>query len=187
MANGYTTDAPADVYEGLRAETSQSFTEANVKRGTQHEFSTYTPAFVGVSRIIIKTGALPLSIKSATYRFDGEGISVKTSLVTSFTGGTLATVYNRNFKNPVAPLVEIYTLPATVVIGAQQSTEKTFLGSTTTGGRVLSTSDVDAPGLETILDRNSIYVTEITSLEVDPQNLAVYATWYEGELDLPRP
>jgi hypothetical protein len=187
MAEGYTAQPPSGIYAGLRAVTSQTYIEANVKLGKQFEASVYNPTLSGTTQIIIKTGALPLSIKAAAYRFDGDGVSVKTSLVTSFTGGTLVPIYNRNFKNPVAPLTEIYILPATIVVGAQQSTEKTFLGSTSVGGSVISTSDVEAEGLETILDRNSMYVTEITSLDASPQRFSSYATWYEGELDLPRP
>jgi hypothetical protein len=62
----YGESSPVGLYEGTRAETQQSYDEANKKNGTQWEASRMVTGVALGQKLysIIKTGAMPIDLKS---------------------------------------------------------------------------------------------------------------------------
>lgn len=78
MGNGYLSAPPSGIYTGLRAVTTQSYTEANSKNGTQHEGSTlFNLAGLATNDTFFVTGALPVSLKGRVIGFTGDGVTAE--------------------------------------------------------------------------------------------------------------
>jgi hypothetical protein len=182
------TESPDGLYEGFRAMTVQSYTEANVKNGAQHALATYNPAIPaapGFVDYVVITGALPISIKGRALQWDGAGIQLDTYRSPTYTGGTPVTYYNMSDIAQLAGLAQILGSPTVTDVGVKISPTRTLLGSTGQGNSVLSSAAKDADGLESILAPNTTYLFRTTSLHTATQRLSSFSTWYEGDLDLP--
>lgn len=176
---------PDGVFEGLRAITVQSYPEANAKAGVQHEGSTLlTLAGEASNYTIFLTGALPVSLKGRVIGYSGEGLIAEIYETPTYSGGTPATYQNASAINPVAGL-------STIIVGATVTNDGTLkfapdhlIGNTSTQGKG-NTGAVSER--ERLLKPNTAYLFKITSLDTQPQRVSSLLTWYEGELDLPRP
>jgi len=73
--------APKGAYEGVRAITTQTYTEANSKLGAEHEGSTLLIAVAGGAEndTIFLTGAKTVSLKGRVIGFTGKGVTAKWS------------------------------------------------------------------------------------------------------------
>lgn len=191
----YGEGAPDGLYTGLRAETQQTYDEANKKNGTQWEASRRVTGATNGQKFysIIRTGLMPVDLKSRELGYTGDGVIGR--IYVGFTPVTLPApdpVYNmrkggeaaRDFElyaisSPHASWANLATDPATLRIGADIVLE----GNTSNQGRGLPAKPV---GSNRILDLpDTEYLLEIESL--DAQNISARLEMYNGWLDLPRP
>lgn len=184
-----TLGVPDGVYTGNRAETQQTYTEANVKKGLQFETSTYNSAFpaLGTSGYIITTGSKDVVLKGRVISVSGLGLKLELFKNPTYTGGVTLPIFNLNHRNAEATTVSIKGAPTVTVDGTKVSCDRYILGSQPQGGGAVSSSTLfnDAQGLETILPANSVFYFKSTSLDDATQVVASYNTWYEGPTDLP--
>lgn len=198
---------PAEVAEGLRAINVQGYVESNVKLGVQYSASTY---FTGLTAgenldIIIQTGDKPVAIKGPYVPAkDGGDVVLQFFKNPTFTGGAdlSAGVYNQNDINPVASGVTLIgvapTDPATGDYSPNDATKPNItdtgtpiqpslvvLGAETAGSSTTNTLSASI-GLEQILAPNTTYLYRRT-VRAATASFFGFSTWYEGELDLPRP
>lgn len=198
---------PEGSFVGLRAMCTQSYTEANVKNGSQHSASSYyTDLTAGeILDAIIITGGKPISIKAQYLAIrDGGDVMMDWYRDPVYEGGVdivaLGEVFNQNDINPIDVLGTILTCvptnpaggdyspddstkPVVTDLGIKKQPTITVLGNSGMGS---STSSRDAVvGLEQILAPNSVYLFRRTVL-ADTASLFTFSTWYEGGLDLPR-
>ena len=177
---------PSGVFEGLRALTIQSYTEANSKSGVQHEGSTLLTAVAGLSSndTIFLTGALPVALKGRIINFDGVGVKGEIYTGATYTGGTPVEYQNASDINRVAGLAQII-VGATVTNDGDLAFAPTYsFGNESNQGKGGIQSTL---GGEKLLKPNTAYLLRLTSLDAQAQNISSFLTWYEGELDLPLP
>lgn len=177
--------APAGAYSGLRALTTQSYNEANVKNGVQYEISADTPALAAGANtdVIFTTGVNPVLIKGRQVKFNGLSLVTRVYRAPTFTGGTVTPYFNLNDRNPVTGTAVVRT-GATVTAPGTEFGAPTFdLGSSGVGNSSLSTYSV--PGIERLLAPNTTYLLRITNDSAAVQRVTSYLTWYEGGTDLP--
>lgn len=191
----YGEGAPDGLYTGLRAETQQTYDEANKKNGTQWEASRRVTGVTSGQKLysIIKTGAMPVDLKSRELGFTGNGVIGR--IYVGFTPVTLPApdpVYNMRHGGQAARDFELYAItsphaswgnldtnPTTLRIGADIVLE----GNNSNQGRGLPAKPV---GSNRILDLpDTEYLLEIESLSA--QNISARLEMYNGWLDLPRP
>ena len=177
------TVAPAGLYEGTRAMTTQSYNEANVKNGVQHEGSTLlTLAGSASNDTIFLTGALPVSLKGRFISYTGDGVQGDIFEAPTYTGGIDTPYQNANAINPVVGLAKILVGPAVTVDGVLKFAPAYSIGNQSNQGKGSSASVL---GEERILKPNTAYLLRLTSLDTASQQVSSFLTWYEGELDLP--
>ena len=102
---------PAGAFSGLRAMTTQSYIEANVKYGLQFYIQHNLPQLVattGTYKLLFTTGAKQVLIKGREMYGIGELISIQLykQPTAPTPGGTLLTVQNFNDVSPVATPIE---------------------------------------------------------------------------------
>lgn len=170
------------VYDGLKAFTVQPFTEANVKNSTQWEFSSLNPSLTAgaVQDAVFTTGSSPVLIKSRQITFTGSGITAQVYEAPTFTGGTLASIYNLNRIAPNSPLSTIRTGVTTSATGTEIAAPTYAFGTDTSGNKAVGT--FSAAGIERVLKPNTAYLLRITNNDTAACKVAVYTTFYEGEL-----
>lgn len=177
--------APAGLYEGVRAMTVQGYAEANVKLGVQFEGSAlFNITANGINDTVFLTGTKPVSLKGRKISYDGAGVTASIFEAPSYTGGSSAAFQNANAINPVAGESQI-------IVGATITTDGDLifspvhsLGSTSFFGGDAQISQIEA---EHILQPNTAYLLRLESLDGAAQRVASHLSWYEGDLDLPRP
>lgn len=176
---------PSGLFAGLRAITTQSYTEANAKNGVEHEGSTLLIALAGTASndTVFLTGSLPVSIKQRTISYSGVGVSSFIYEAPTYTGGSPVEYQNASAINPVAGLSQIIVGSTVTSDGDLVFAPNHLLGSASQTGK----GDIFAiPGSEKLLKPNTAYLLRITSLDSQAQNVSSFLSWYEGELDLPR-
>lgn len=173
-------------FKGLRAIIVQSYVEANSKLGVQHEGSTL---LIGVAAgasndTIFFTGDLPVALKGRIVSYTGDGVSAFIYEAPAYTGGAPVPYENASAINPVAGLSQI-------IVGATVSNEGNlvfapvhFIGNQSNQGQGTTANSVTG---ERLFKPNTAYLLRLTSLDTQPQDISSYLSWYEGELDLPRP
>lgn len=181
-----TVPTPPGIYLGTRAVTSQSYTEANVKNGLQFEFSSYNPTLASNTPqyAVFKTGSKPVLLKSRIIAFTGTSISADVYVSPTYTGGTLQGIYNlRTDNKAIATTSQIISGVTPTNNGTKIAATTYGIGSSGNGQSVLGSFTVS--GVERLLSANSEYLLEIKNTSASTCAVAVYATWYEGEPDLP--
>ncbi|WAX23066.1 hypothetical protein pA_gene0025 [Vibrio phage 13VT501A] len=178
------TGSPDGLYEGRRAQTVQSYVEANSKNGVQHEGSTLLEGVAaGASNdTIFLTGALPVALKGRIISYTGSGVSAFIYEAPTYTGGTPAAYENASAINPVAGLSQIIVGATVSVDGDLVFAPVHFIGNQSNQGQGTTANSVTG---ERLLKPNTAYLLRLTSLDDQPQDISSYLSWYEGELDLP--
>lgn len=173
------------ITNGLRALTSQSYTEVNVKKGQQYELSADTPTLANAANIdvIFTTGTLPVIIKSRQVKFNGASLLTRVYRSPTYTGGTVTPYFNLNDINPVAGLSLVRTTPTVTAPGTEFGAPTFDIGSTGQGNSSLSTYAIT--GIERVLQPNTTYLLRITNDSGATQRVSSYLTWYEGQTDFP--
>ncbi len=177
--------SPSGLYEGTRAITTQGYVEANIKLGVQFEGSgLLTLGGNAVSNTIFLTGSKPVSLKGRKISYNGGGVTAEIYSSPTYTGGTSADYQNANNKNPTVGESQI-------IVGATITDEGTLAFSPihSLGNSGFFGGGSQVPGIESerILAPNTAYLLRIINLDGTAQQVASHLSWYEGELDLPRP
>ena len=184
-SGGDSEPAPAGLYEGTRAITVQSYVEANVKNGVQHEGSVLLNlAGSGISDTIFLTGSKKVALKGRKISYDGAGVTASIFEAPTYTGGSNAVTQNANSINPVAVESSIVVGSSITADGALIFAPVHSLGGTSFFGGDAQISQIES---EHILKPNTAYLLRIESLDTGAQRVASHLSWYEGELDLPLP
>lgn len=203
---GYSDNMPSGAFEGYRAITTQSYTEANVKNGVQFSASSY---FTGLTSgenldVIIVTGAKPILIKAQYVATENsDDIITDFYRAPTYTGGAniSAGIYNQTDISPQATTVQLIgvaptnpaaynftpddtTKPNVTNVGTKIQPTLVVLGNSGIGGSTQSRSVI--VGLETVLQPNSTYLYRRHATGATAA-LFGFSTWYEGEPDLPLP
>ena len=174
---------PNGIFQGFRAITTQTYTEANSKLGVEHEGSTlFTAAGLSVNNTFFVTGSLPVALKGRVIGFTGDGVTAEIFTGATYTGGTSVDYQNASDINPVTGLSQIIVGAALVDEGVLAFAPDHLIGNTSNQGKGSTGAIV---GREKILKPNTTYLFRITSLDSASQSIASLLTWYEGELDLP--
>lgn len=190
----YGEASPEGLYTGLRAETQQTYDEVNKKNGTQWEASRRVTGVTLGQKLysIIKTGIMPVDLKSRELGFTGNGVIGR--IYVGFTPVTLPApdpVYNMRHGGQAARDFELYAITSPHTSWAALSASNTLRvgadlileGNTANQGKG---SQLRPYGSNRILDLpNTEYLLEIESL--DSQNISARLEMYNGWLDLPRP
>lgn len=177
--------APEGLYSGTRAITVQSYVEANIKNGLEHQGSTILTIAGGASNdTIFLTGALPVALKGRVISYTGDGITGEIFEAPTYTGGTSAPYQNGNAINPVTGLTQILINPSVTTDGVLKFAPTHSFGNQSNQGK--GEADTGIVG-ERILKPNTAYLFRLTSLDTASQQVSSFLSWYEGELDLPLP
>lgn len=191
----YGEGAPDGLYTGLRAETQQTYDEANKKNGTQWEASRRIEGVASGQKVysIIKTGVMPIDLKSRELGFTGNGVIGR--IYVGFTPVTLPDpdpVYNMRKGGEEARDFELYAIasPHASWLNLATDTNNLRVGADLIlEGNIANQSkgsSLKATGSNRILSLpNTEYLLEIESLDV--QNISARLELYNGWLDLPRP
>lgn len=178
---------PAGAFSGLRAMTTQSYIEANVKYGLQFYIQHNLPQLVattGTYKLLFTTGAKQVLIKGREMYGIGELISIQLykQPTAPTPGGTLLTVQNFNDVSPVATTVTIRGGVTTTSDGTPWGDPQRLFGQNAAGQR--SGSGL-APGGDRILKANSTYLVFFRNTGSGTADIDYFLTWFEGQSDLP--
>ena len=189
----YGEASPDGLHTGLRAETQQTYDEANKKNGTQWEASRRLVGATAGQKFysIIKTGLMPVDLKSRELGYTGNGVIGR--IYIGFTPVTLPTpdpVYNMRKGGEAARDFELYAITSPPAAWATQENLGTKIGADLilegNTANQSKGSSIKPIGSNRILSLpNTDYLLEIESL--DAQNISARLEIYNGWLDLPRP
>lgn len=176
---------PPGAFVGLRALTTQSYIEANVKSGVQYEVSSYAAALAAGANqdTVFTTGASPVLVKTRQIGFDAAKLEARVYGGVTYTGGSLVPYFNLNLRNPVAGTVAIRSGATITGVGVEVAAASYMVGSTENGNRTVGTFQLS--GLERLLNPNTNYMLRITNTSAAPSQVSTYISWYEGGTDLP--
>lgn len=185
LSNSSGSGFPPGAFTGTRALTTQSYTEANVKLGTQFETASLNSSLSAGANfdIIVKTGALPITVKSRQIAFTGTGMTARVYKGTSYAGGTPVAVFNLSDRVANPSTVTVLSAPTISSVGTEFGAPTFGIGTEGSGNRPVSTYSV--PGIERSLAANSTYLLRITNDDIASQKVSAYLTFYEGNTDLP--
>jgi hypothetical protein len=178
---------PPGAFSGLRAMTTQSYIEANVKYGLQFYIQHNLPQLVattGTYKLLFTTGAKQVLIKGREMYGIGELISIQLykQPTAPTPGGTLLTVQNFNDVSPVATTVTIRGGVTTTSDGTPWGDPQRLFGQNAAGQRAGSGL---SPGGDRILKANSTYLVIFRNTGSGTADIDYFLTWFEGQSDLP--
>jgi len=182
---------PAGAFTGLRAITTQPYTEANVKNGVQYNIRAVWPltdliASGAARKIWFKTNAKPVLAKLRQFQYLAEEMKIELFVgPTGVTGGTDLIVHNYNGVNPVATTVAAKKNVTTTTNGTQfdHGDPEHFFG----GANDPQRQNVDSIplGRERVLSANSEFLVVITNTGTGSARAQYFLDFYEGGTDLP--
>lgn len=178
---------PPGAFSGLRAMTTQSYIEANVKYGLQFYLQhslPQLPATTGAYKLLFTTGAKQVLIKGREMYGIGELISIQLykQPTAPTPGGTLIAVQNFNDVSPVATTVTIRGGVTTTSDGTPWGDPQRLFGQSAAGQRAGSGL---SPGGDRILKANSTYLVIFRNTGSGTADIDYFLTWFEGQSDLP--
>lgn len=173
------------VYEGGQAITTQGFTEANVKRGSQFYLTnewTGVPDNGGVVNYIFTTGNQDVLIKDRIVSTTSDNTLYEVFKEPTFTGGTFVPVYNFNDFDPNVTTVTVLKDATVTDYGTSWGNDSMY-GSVSSGNR--SAGIFEAQGTQRRLKRNTSYAVRITNRSTtNDLDVHVILSWYEGALSI---
>lgn len=196
--------SPQGLFEGLRAITTQSYTEANVKNGAQFSASTYLTGLTAGEFIdvIVVTGAKKVLIKGQLISLRDSGdLIIDWYKAPAYTGGQnlSAGVYNQSDVNRLPSTVQLFGVaPTNPATGDYSPNDATKPNVSNIGTKIAPTlvtlgiagqgssqnSRAASEGLEMVLDANSTYLFRRTAVGATAAMFG-FSTWFEGEPDFP--
>lgn len=170
------------LYSGLQAFTTQSFTEANSKNGTQYEASFRNPAVTAGSNVdvIFITSSNPVLVKARQLTYNGSSLTADVYKSPSYTGGSVVPYYNLSDLSPVTGTVSILSSPTVSSTGTKSAATTYSYGVSGQGNSSAGTYVVT--GIERVLAPNTAYLLRINNDSGSTQGIAGYVTWYEGPI-----
>lgn len=175
-------DMPTGAYEGTRALTVQSYGEAASKLGKIHELSALIENMSNgdLNQTIFVTGDLPVVLRLREASFTGSGVILGIYESPTYTGGTELATYNATRIAPNAPVAKFYAGAVIANIGTQAFPFEYLIGNSSNNGKGATGVQSDR---RRVLKPNTAYNFTIESL--DSQDVAIFDSYFEGELDLP--
>lgn len=184
---------PAGVFEGLRAITTQPYTEANVKNGTQFYIRAAWPLSDTISSgserlVYFATGAEKVTVKLREFSYIAEELYIKLwQGPTGVTGGTDLDINNYNSVNPNETIADDIVAKKNVTVTTKGtefggSDPEYYFGANSVGNRVQSSIP---EGRERILPPNTEFIVEIGNTGSGAARAQYFIDFYVGELDLP--
>lgn len=172
------------VINGFRAVCTQSYDEMNKKRGVQWEASRLVSLATGVtSTSLIKTGALPVELKSRSFGYDGLGLTASIFKAPTVTAnGTLVASFNFKTSVTTQPLTQLFIGPTVTSNGTKCGADIFAIGPASNQARGSSLRDF--PG-NRILEPNTTYLLTFTNTDTSTQNISARLEFYEGNFDVP--
>lgn len=170
------------VYNGLKGLTMQSFVEANSKNGTQFElgFSNDTLAAGASMHLILTTGSKSVLIKNRQVTFTSAVNETTVYKAPTFTVGTSIPTFNMNTELLYPSLTTAKTNATITNNGTQVSATTVTYGANASENKAVGT--YSATGAERVLQANTSYLLLITNKDTVTSKVAVYISFYEGEL-----
>jgi hypothetical protein len=179
--------APQGVYEGFRAITTQGYTEANIKNGSQFEIGSFmaTVAAGAHQDVLFQTGTLPVVIKDrqiATTATLAEFHFYKNP--TGVVSSTVIPIYNlTGASNAAATTVSASLVTSVTTVGTEISAPTYVVG--TSGGGSIIAGTYASNGNQRVLVPNTQYLGRFINTGSASCAVAIYSTHYEGPLDIP--
>lgn len=181
------------LFNGLRAFTTQPYTEANVKHGLQFYTRIAWPLPSGIASgasvyVLFKTGTKPVLAKTRIVSYIGEEFALelfKSPTILPGSEGTPRTPSNYNGVNPQNSTVTIYR--DTDLTGGSEGTPideepEYYFGATATGQRVANSIP---EGRERVLPVDTFFLIKITNNGSGIGRIQYFLDWYEGQPDIP--
>lgn len=182
---------PDGAFTGLRALTTQPYTEANVKNGVQYNIRAVWPLLdviaTGTSRKLwFKTNAKPVLAKLRQFQYLAEEMKIELfANPTGVSGGTDLVVHNYNGVNPVATTVQAKKNVTITNNGTpfDHGDPEHFFG----GANDPQRQNVDSIplGRERVLPANTEFAVVITNTGTGNARAQYFLDFYEGGADLP--
>ena len=182
---------PAGAFTGLRAITTQPYTEANVKNGVQYNIRAVWPltdliASGSARKIWFKTNAKPVLVKLRQFQYLAEEMRIELfANPTGVSGGTDLVVHNYNGVNPVATTVQAKKNVTITGNGTpfDNGDAEYFFG----GANDPQRQNVDSIplGRERVLPANTEFAVVITNTGTGNARAQYFLDFYEGATDLP--
>jgi len=170
---------------GEAAFITQGYQEANSKNGSQWEAQRLVSGMALNQRAtsILKTGALPVDLKSRVFAYTGSGIVARVFKNPTYTGGVQEPVYNMNTIPGVARVLQSQLLTGfTLTADGQEIASPIFMiGPSQVQGKG---SLLSPYGGNRILAPNTSYLLTFESLDA-AQSVTARIEFYEGLLDIP--
>jgi len=188
----YSLDAGVadEVFNGLRAVNTQSYTESNVKLGQQFYVQTQIPVLEHGTfyDAVLITGALPVLVKDRQVYVSGNLVSYQAFKGPTYSGGTPITIQNFNDISPGTSTVQLLAGVTTTATGTSWGDAQRVYGANSASNRVGAGL---VPGGDKILAPNKAYLVRFSNLDTTTgtageANIDYFLSWYEGSPDLPR-
>tara|TARA_R110002049_G_scaffold101556_10_gene246501 strand:+ start:8461 stop:9066 length:606 start_codon:yes stop_codon:yes gene_type:complete len=179
------------VLNGLKAFCVQSYSEMNSKRGLRWAASriiidapTSTGAInsAGTYYSIIKTGSLPVDLKTREFSRTGRSIVADIFINPVYSGGTQDPVYNSNDMAQHSFELELLVGFTLTDEGVKFAPSLYELGPASVQSKGATSKSV---GNNYILSPNTSYLLKFYSTDSQVQDISVRIEGYEGELDVP--
>lgn len=181
---------PDGAFTGLRAITTQPYTEANVKNGLQFNVRAAWPlgdtiAAGATKKLWFKTGSKPVIVKLRELQYIAEELLLRLFAgPTGVTGGTTLNPHNYNSVSPVSATSTAKKNVTTTTDGTEFETSdpEYFYGGQSSGQRNVSTALI---GRERILPANTEFIVSIQNTGSGDARVQYFLDYYEGGTDLP--
>lgn len=170
------------VLGGFSAWTTQTFVEANVKRGEQHfVIHEFAGVAVGQSRVIgVTTGPKPVLIKWREVSFTGSSRVLYTVTEgATFTGGNSIAPSNENRVNPKSPLTNVVHTPTVTVPGTAYRSQAMYGSGADTGNS--ARVGVAVPGRDVVLAANTQYLVTLLNTAGSTGYIQFEFGWFEND------
>jgi len=174
------------VYDGNKALTVQTFTEANSKNGSQFSMTTRNIAVAAGSTldVMLTTGAKTVLTKGLVVQYTGSQIETSLYKGVVATGGQTVPSYNLNTELLTTMLSTFKTSNGAAFTitnaGVQVAPAEFFYGIADQGNR--STPSFITAGIERVLQPNTVYMRRIWNRSANPCVIDFSATFYEGDI-----
>lgn len=178
------TGFPSGVFTGERAITTQTFTDANIKKGILFTASRRVTGVAAGSNLdsAIVTGATPIILLQRTIGYTGKGVAASIYRAATYTGGIIQDIQNPNDINPATSTIQL--LAGGTSSNLDNLTVATAYSEGNTSNQGQGNSEARL-GEAVVMLPNTTYVLRITSLDTTAQNINAYISWSEGWPDLP--
>lgn len=123
-------------------------------------------------------GSKPVVFFSRLIGRSGTGVSAAIFRGPTYTGGTLAEVFNTNDVSFIASTIQLLTTPTVTAPGEQTIATGWAIGNSSNQGQ----GGVNLLGVPLYMLPNTAYLLRVTSLDTQAQDFSSFISWYEGDL-----